>query len=148
MARSKITSASKDMISDDGSVLVSVIHGEQTRLNLQINWVTNLTGFTILAKIIEGNNIQGSGTKPTAAAVSTPQITTLTVIDTTVTDNLFDLVIPETLIDNWDTYPEVDKPVYGLIGLELRDTGVGTAQQVWKPLRGLVEVLYSPTEVS
>ena len=33
-------------------------------------------------------------------------------------------------------------------GLEIADTGVGVNQQIWKPMRGVVEVRYSPTEVS
>jgi hypothetical protein len=147
MPRSNITSASKDLIYDDGSVLVSVIKGEQTRLNITVGWITNLSGYTITAKIIEADNVQGSGQIPSTAA-SSPTVTTLTVIDSTPTDNIIELVIPQTLIDSWDTYPVPDKPVYGFIGLEIKDTGVGTAQQIWKPMRGVVEVRYSPTEVS
>ena len=151
MARSSITSTSKDLITDDGSVLVSVIHGEQVRLNLTIGWITNLTGYTITAKIVEGNN-DSFGTKPTQHATS-PQITELTVangliIDADSADNLFDVVIPETLIANWDQAPSPGTPVYGFIGLELQDTATGTAKQIYKPMRGLVEVRYSPTEAS
>jgi len=147
MPRSKITSQSKDIITDDGSVLVSLIKGEQTRLEVTLNWLTNLAGYTILSKIIEADNVQSSGTIP-ATAASSPTVTTLTIIDSTPTDNKFEIVFPQTLIDNWDTYPIPDKPVYGFIDLEVTDTGVGTNQQIWKPLRGVVEVRYSPTEIS
>jgi len=147
MPRSKITSRSKDIISDDGSVLVSLIKGEQTRLEVTLNWLTNLAGYTILAKIVEGDNVQGSGTLPTTAA-SSPTVTTLTILDSTPTDNVFEIVLPQTLIDNWDTYPVPDKPVYGFIDVEVADTASGNNQQIWKPLRGVVEVRYSPTEVS
>jgi len=146
MARSSIVSNSKDLITDDGSVLVSVIHGEQIRLNLTIGWVTNLTGYTITAKVVEGLN-DAFGTKPTQHA-SSPQVITLAIVDTTTTDNIFDVVIPETLITNWDQQPTPGNPVYGFIGLELKDTASGSEQQIYKPLRGLVEVRYSPTEVS
>ena len=146
MARSKITSRSKDLITDDGSVLVSIIEGEQTRISLTIGWVTNLTGYTITAKVIEANNVQDTGVLPATAATN-PTITTLDIIDTVSTDNVFDIVIPEDLIDSWATTPIPDKPVYGFIGLEIRDPGVGNEQLIWKPLRGLVEVRYSPTEV-
>lgn len=44
MARSKINSASKDLITDDGSVLVSVVEGEQIHMDVTLNWLTNLTG--------------------------------------------------------------------------------------------------------
>ena len=148
MPRSNITSKSKDLITDDGAILASVVKGEQTRLNITVGWLTNLSGYTITAKVVEGNNTQGSGATPTDADSSNPVITTLSIIDSNAADNQFDIVIPQDLIDNWDTYPIPDKPVYGFIGLEIKDTGVGTAQQIWKPMRGLVEVRYSPTEAS
>lgn len=147
MPRSAITSTSKDLIYDDGAVLVSVIKGEQTRLDIVASWLTNLSGYTITAKIIEADNAQGSGQIP-ATASSSPVVTTLSIIDSNAADNQFDIVIPQDLIDNWDTYPIPDKPVYGFIGLEIADTGTGVNQQIWKPMRGVVEVRYSPTEVS
>ena len=133
------------MITDDGAILASVIHGEQTRLDIVVGWLTNLSNYTITAKVVEGNNTQGSGEKPVAAEVGGAVIT-LPIIDTVVSDNQFDIVIPQTLIDTWATTPEPDKPIYGFIGLEIQDSGAGNAQQIWKPMRGLVEVLYSPTE--
>jgi hypothetical protein len=147
MARSKITSSSKDLITDDGSILVSLVHGEQTRISLTIGWITNLTGYSIICKVVEGDNVQDSGLIPSTAS-DTPVITTLPLIDVDPTDNAFDIVIPETLIDTWNTTPAIDKPIYGFIGLEIRDTGTGNEQQVWKPMRGLIQVRYSPTEVS
>jgi len=73
-------------------------------------------------------------------------VTTLAIIDATVTDNTFKIVIPENLVSSWITQPKPERPSYGWIGLEVRDTGVGSAQLIWKPFRGLVEVLYSPSE--
>lgn len=145
MPRSKITSSSKDLITDDGAILASVIHGEQTRLDMVVGWLTNLSGYTITAKVVEGNNVQGSGAKPDAPQTGGAVIT-LPIIDATPTDNQFDIVIPQTLIATWNTTPEPDKPIYGFIGLEIQDTASGNNQQIWKPMRGLVEVLYSPTE--
>jgi len=145
MPRSKITSSSKDLITDDGAILASVIHGEQTRLDMVVGWLTNLSGYTITAKVVEGNNVQGSGAKPDAPQAG-GAIITLPIIDATPTDNQFDIVIPQTLIATWSTTPEPDKPIYGFIGLEIQDTASGNNQQIWKPMRGLVEVLYSPTE--
>jgi len=145
MPRSKITSQSKDIISDDGSILVSVIEGEQVRLHIQLGWITNLTGYTLEAKVVEGANVQGSGSTPTDPQPS-GQVTTLDIIDTTTTDNEFDIVIPSTLIDNWATTPEPSQPIYGFIELSVADSGTGSSQQVWKPLRGMVAVYYSATE--
>ena len=61
-------------------------------------------------------------------------------------DNIFDIVVPHTLCDAWDIQPSPNKPVYGFIGLEVADTGSGSAQQIYKPFRGFVEVRYSPSE--
>mgnify|MGYP001151483839 CR=1 FL=1 len=147
MPRSKITSKSQDLITDDGSIIASIVHGEQTRINITASWITNLSGFTITAKVVEGDNVQDSGTIPTNA-IDTPTVTTLPIIDSDPTDNVFDIVIPQDLIANWDTYPIPDKPIYGFIDLEISDSGSGSAQQIWKPLRGVVEVRYSPTEAT
>ena len=147
MPRSKITSTSKDLITDDGSVLVSVVHGEQTRLDVVVSWLTNLTGYTITAKVVEGNNVQGSGAKPTDLQ-PLGAVITLPIIDATPSDNQFEIVIPQTVIDTWSTTPEPDQAIYGFIGLEIADNGTGNNQQIWKPLRGLLEVRYSPTEAS
>lgn len=144
--RSKITSQSQDVITDNGNALFSVVHGEQIQVEITLSWITNLSGATITPKIVEGEN-DGQGTKPTAAA-SNPQVTTLSVIDDDVTDNKFKIVFPETLINSWGQSPRPGKPVYGFFGLEVADGGTGANQQRWKPLRGMVEVLYSPTEVA
>jgi len=144
MARSKITSSSQDLISDDGAVLVSVIQGEQIHLNLTLNWLTNISDYTLLCKVVEGNN-DGLGNKPLQIA-SGPAITTLPILEASDEDNQFKLVIPETLGDDWSVNPAPNSPVYGFIDLEIRDTGLGNEQQVWKPFRGLIEIRYSPTE--
>jgi len=147
MPRSNITSKSTDLLTDDGSIIASVVKGEQVRIALTAAWLTNLSGYTILAKVVEGDNAQDSGLIP-ATARSSPVVTTLPIIDTTATDNQFEIVIPATLCDNWNAFPAPDKPVYGFIDVEIADTGSGNLQQIWKPLRGVVEIRYSPTEIS
>lgn len=144
MARSRINSPSKDLIKDNGSVLISLADGEQLRFDVTFSWLVNLTGYTIKATVVEGNNL-GEGVVPTAPR-SGGIVTALPLLDLVTTDNTVTLVFPEDLIEDWTVQPGVDRPVYGFVELEVRDTGVGTQQQVWKPLRGLVEVLYSPTE--
>jgi len=144
MARSKITSSSKDLIDDNGAVLISVIRGEQIHIELTLSWLTNLQGYTILAKVQEGQN-NVLGTIPTAIQPS-GVVTTLPLLNPLITDNKITLVIPQTLGTGWAIAPSPDKPVYGFIELEVADTGVGNQQQIWKPFRGLVEIRYSPTE--
>ena len=146
MARSKITSSSRDLIDDNGAVLVSVIQGEQIHLELTLSWLTNLSGYTIVAKVQEGKN-DGKGTKPTLVQPN-GVVTVLPFLNPITTDNKITLVIPQTLGTGWAVQPTPDKPSYGFIELEVADTGVGNQQQIWKPFRGLVELRYSPTEAS
>jgi hypothetical protein len=145
MARTNISSKSKQLNSDDGSVLVSVIHGEQSRLGVTLQWLTDLTGYDITVKVVEGNNLQGTGSLPEDRLVG-GEIVDLTIFDATPSDNSFEIVIPQTLISNWSTTPEPNQPIFGFIELEVKDTGAGDAQLVWKPFRGLIEIRYSPTE--
>jgi hypothetical protein len=144
MARSRITSASKDLISDDGAVLASIVDGEQIKLEVTLNWLTNLSGYELKAVVIEAQNL-GDGKIPIQPMPS-GIITQLPLIDAIVTDNTFNIVFPQELISAWTVQPTPDRPVYGYFELEVKDTGSGNQQQIWKPLRGLVEVLYSPTE--
>jgi len=143
MARTRINSKSKDLISDNGSVLLSVVEGEQIHVGITLGWLTNLSDYTLTAKVVEADMASGN---PPITEKSGGVVTTLPIIDTTTTDNQFNIVIPEDLIDNWTSQPTPESPVYGWIGLEVRDSGTGNNQQIWKPMRGLVEVLYSPSE--
>jgi len=148
MPRSKINSRSKDLISDNGSILVSVVEGEQIHMDVTLNWLTNVSDYTLTAKIVEADSSTLDYTKeelPTLEQVG-GEVTTLAIIDSNPFDNNFKIVIPESLVDSWVTQPSPQAPSYGWIGLEVRDNGVGSAQQIWKPMRGLVEVLYSPSE--
>jgi hypothetical protein len=149
MARSRINSKSKDLIKDNGSVLVSVVEGEQIHMGVTLGWLTNLSGYTITAKIVEADSSSLVHTDETSLPLNLQaggQVTTLPIIDADVTDNTFNIVIPEDLVSLYVTQPSPEKPAYGWIGVEVADTGVGNAQQIWKPMRGLVEILYSPSE--
>lgn len=143
MARSNITNTTSDLVSDDGAVCIPVAHGEQLHFEVTCGWLSDMTGYSIECKVVEGLN-DGEGTKPTSVAV-TPVTTTIAIIDTVTNDNKFKFVIPANLVAAWDVQPKPDKPVFGFIDIEVRDPGSGSAQQIWKPLRGLIEVGYSPT---
>lgn len=145
MARSKITSASQDLLTDNGAVLTSIVDGEQIHLDVTLSWLTNLTGYDLKVNVVEALNT-GDGKIPTVARPG-GQVTTLTILDSVVTDNTFKIVFPEELIGAWTVQPTPENPVYGYLELEVRDPGVGVNKQIWKPIRGLVQVLYSPTEV-
>lgn len=144
MGRSRLSSPSKDIITDDGTALLSIVDGEQIQIQITIGWMTSLTGSVVVAKIVEGNN-DGEGTVPTTTA-TTPSVYNLSVLDADTADNIIRIVIPEDLVALWSVKPSPNKPSYGFLGLEIGDGGVGIEKQVWKPLRGLVEVVYSPSE--
>ena len=151
MARSRINSKSRDLNTDRGSVLVSIIEGEQVHLDMTLSWLTNLTGYTLTAKIVEANSSSldhtaTDGSQLPTVIQSSGQVTTLPIIDADASDNTFKIVIPENLVASYVTQPLPEKPAYGWIGLEVKDNGVGNAQLIWKPFRGLVEILYSPSE--
>jgi len=148
MARTRINSKSKDLISDNGSVLVSLIHGEQVRMTITCSWLTNMAGYTITAKVVEADSRtlnHSLNELPTTVLVS-GQVVSLPIVDSDDTDNVFEIVFPESLINSFSTAPTPEAPTYAWIGLEIQDTGTGNEKQVWKPLRGLVEILYSPSE--
>jgi hypothetical protein len=144
MARSKITSASKDLIKDNGAVLISIIQEEQIHLELTLNWLVNLAGYTVTAIVQEGLN-DGKGSYPSAVQ-SNGIIDELPLLDPITTNNKITLVLPKSLSLNWTIQPTPENPVYGFIEVSIKDSGNNAAQQIWKPFRGLVEVKYSPTK--
>ena len=54
---------------------------------------------------------------------------------------------PSTLASDWAQDPEVGVPVYGFFELRVTEPADAVYQRTWKPVRGMVEVLFSPTEV-
>jgi len=146
MPRTAIRAKSTDVITDDGSVLVSVAKGEQIHLFFTLGWLTDLTGYTITAKVAEGANEAGDLETPPLQEDATLTVTALTILDDDVSDNVFKVVIPDDLIDAWDVQPTPDDPVYGFFALQVADTGIGDNQQIFVPVRGLIEIRYNPVE--
>lgn len=144
MARSQISSSGKDIFTDDGAVLLSLINGEQTHLSITANWMISMVGCTIIAKVVEALNI-GDGAKPDSVRAG-GVVTILPIIDVITADNIFVMVLPQSLSSTWAIKATPNKPVYGFIDLEIADSGGGSSQQVYKPISGLIEISYSPTE--
>jgi hypothetical protein len=149
MARSRINSPSKDLITDDGAILASLAEGEQIRIEITLNWLVSLVGYLIVAKVVEALN---EGKIVSVEDDNLPDrvrpdgnVRQLVVIDTNPEDNKFELVLPKDLTDNWVVKPAPNRPVYGFIDLKVADFGQDSEQQIWKPLRGMVEIVYSPT---
>jgi hypothetical protein len=147
MPRSPIRNKDKDVITDDGSVLMSVAKGEQIHWTFTATTETDLTGFTLTATVAEGANQPGDLTEvPFQEDSDTPTVTTLPIVDADASDNVFVVVIPHDLCDSWAVQPTPDDPVYGFFALQVADTGIGDNQQIRVPVRGLIEVRYNPVE--
>lgn len=147
MARSPIRAKTIDSINDNGAVLYSVAQGEQIHLNFTLNWLTDLTGYTIVAKVVEGANQFGDlDEAPFHEETSTKVVTSLPIIDADPSDNTFKVVITDDFSDTWDVQPTPDDPVYGFFAISVADTGIGDNQQIFVPVRGMIEVRYNPVE--
>lgn len=124
-------------------ILTTLVHGEQKRLHFTFEWLTDISTYTIAARVVEGDN-DGIGSVPTSEDLASKTITTLDIIN--VSANELDVVLPSTLIDSWDAAPTPDKPVYGYFDISIDDGGVGSAKQIFKPVQGLIKITYSPLE--
>lgn len=54
---------------------------------------------------------------------------------------------PSTLASTWSVQAAVGKPVYGFLELRVTEPADPVFTRTWKPIRGMVEVLFSPTDV-
>jgi hypothetical protein len=54
---------------------------------------------------------------------------------------------PDTLSDDWEVFPQVDSPVYGFFELRVTEPSDPIFSRTFKPIRGMVEILFSPTSI-
>lgn len=54
---------------------------------------------------------------------------------------------PATLGSAWSVSAQVGAPVYGFFELRVTEPDNGIFQRTWKPVRGMVEILFSPTDI-
>lgn len=54
---------------------------------------------------------------------------------------------PSNLGSTWSVQPVVGYPVYGFFELRVTEPANPVYQKTWKPTRGMVEILFSPTDV-
>ena len=196
MARANITGQQRDLVEDEGAILLSLIQGEQIELPIEIDFLEKADGKSYIfeAVIVEGNN-DGTGEAPEAILNGGDQ-QTLTIrlctyrgawageiaynaeeyvahndtyyrlmegasrINALSPDNDPDfweefepsnvfVQFPKTLsvTPAWATQPTVNKPVYGFFELSVTEPVGVTYQRTWKPIRGMVEIRFSPTEM-
>jgi hypothetical protein len=58
------------------------------------------------------------------------------------------LQYPSTLASTWAVQPVVDAPVYGFFELRVTEPQDQIFTRTFKPIRGMVEILFSPTDVT
>lgn len=61
--------------------------------------------------------------------------------------NILHVQFPPTLGTDWAISPQVASPVYGFFELQVTETSNPIYARIWKPMRGMVEIRFSPTEV-
>lgn len=61
------------------------------------------------------------------------------------TSNRIYIQFPETLGSTWAVSPKVGSPVYGFFELRVTEPSTFSFKRTWKPVRGMVELLFSPT---
>ena len=57
------------------------------------------------------------------------------------------LQFPEVLSRDWKVAPTVNGPVYGFVEVRVTEPPNGVFRRTWKPVRGMVKIEFSPTEV-
>jgi hypothetical protein len=62
--------------------------------------------------------------------------------------NTIYLQFPESLATTWTVQPLVDAPVYGFFELRVTEPTDPIFRRTFKPVRGMVEILFSPTDVT
>lgn len=75
---------------------------------------------------------------------TTPDLSPLWV-ETTL--NKLYIQFPSSLGGTWEVQPTVGFPSYGFFELRITEPTNPVYQKTWKPVRGMVEILFSPTDV-
>ena len=157
MARD-ITKPTVQVGSDSNVLLFTIVNGEQKHKRVSIGWISDLTNYSIYARIVEAANDE-SGVQPIAVQPNGKKM--LLTRDSghirNVVGNEFDVVLPWDICHGFNRMPEPSIPVYAFFELEVGEPGTGDTnpvgdaapldKQVWKPLRGMIRVEYSPTEL-
>lgn len=204
MARTRIINTEQnDIISDSGSVLFSLVRGEQLEFPVTLNFVddaTANTGYDFEAVVVEALNtseqtglkvgntydrpksIQPSGVQNTLVvrvptyrgawqdvqaynreeivlhnAVYYKLLEGAGRVNSTTPDqdplwvetllNKIYVQFPASLASDYSLSPTVSSPIYGFFELRVTEPTDSIYSRTWKPIRGMVEFLFSPTDI-
>lgn len=193
MARSKIGALTVDPIKDSGSVLLSLVKGEQLEQAVTLSFSSNvLAGYVYEAVVVEAANQVGQSSPPAdmqpggvqttltvrvptyrgvwdaaqaynmeeivyynskyyrltagvARVSNTPPSSDNTWSETTA--NRLYIQFPSTLGSAWTVQPGTTYHSYGFFELRVTESGSAPFKRTWKPVRGMVEIQFSPTEL-
>lgn len=200
MARSRLTNTTNDLVTDGGSVLWSIVKGEQLEFPVTLNFIEDASvkvnpnnNYTYEAVVVEAENVELQTDKPTtvrANGVKTTLFVRLPVylgnwqasaaynkedvvlydgvyyklvqgagrINSTTPDqdtywvetilNRIYIQFPANLTSSWAVQAAVNSPVYGFFELRVTEPVDPVFRRTFKPVRGMVEVLFSPTDVT
>jgi hypothetical protein len=193
MARSLLTDTRQDLIDDSGSVLWSIVKGEQLEFPVEIEFLTNvLLGYQFECVVVEANNVALQEEYPTDIQLAGIQTvlslrlpdyvglweptgvydagntvlhddiyyelsdglayssTALPNVDTNwelAKMNQIYVQFPSTLGSDWNVQPMVNHPTYGFFELRVTEPVHYAFRKTWKPVRGMVQLLFSPTHI-
>jgi len=203
MARSQLTEISEDLNTDSGSVLWSLVRGEQLEFPITMNFIENypvLSGgfmvnpssrYTYEVVVVEALNtstqeeppkvVRPSGVTSTlnvrvptyrgnwdavqgynkeeivaynskyyklltgSARVSATQPSSDTLWSETTLNKVY-VQFPATLGSTWTVQSVGNTSVYGFFEMRVTEPSDAIFQRTWKPVRGMLELLFSPTE--
>lgn len=66
---------------------------------------------------------------------------------TETTTNKIYVQFPSTLGSTWQVQPIVGSPTYGFFELRVTEPNNAIFVRTWKPVRGLIQILFSPTDI-
>lgn len=199
MARSRLTDIRQNVTSDEGSVLWSIVKGEQLEFPITLEFLSDSTlnpiaheNYRFEAVVVEAANFEEQSSRPTrikpngvqtrlfvrqpvfmgvwsqnivyqkehivlftgkyyklaqglAYSSSTPPDIDPNWILTAL--NIIYLQFPGVLGHNWEIQPSVNHPSYGFFELRVTEPVDLIFTRTFKPVRGMVEILFSPTDV-
>lgn len=192
MARASLVKPTIDLVSDDGTVLWSIVRGEQLEQIVNVNFLTNTYGYEYEAVVVEGNNVVGATEPPDSIAVGAkvaslnvrvpiekPEWNGSTAYDredivpylgkyyrklvgngvienispdtspnwAETKPNLVYIQIPSTLGSDWALQPAANSSTYGFFELRVTEPAGSVFRKTWKPVRGVIKLDFSPTEL-
>lgn len=195
MARSRLLNPTSDLMSDGGTVLFSLVQGEQIEYPITLDFLSSVAvttnNYNFEAVVVEGLNTEDQTERPTLTRPSGAKTTLFVRLpyylgewtsqyaynkeevvlynqkyyklisgvgrlsaltpeedplwEETVLNKLY-VQFPKALGSDWTVKPNPSAPGYGFFELRVTEPNDSVFSRTLKPVRGLIELLYSPSE--